>query len=173
MRGARPRGTRKRKISPAIEKEAVKTALELLGRFIKNVSYWNEHGTDADSPKRELRHAIALIECVLGDEAADNIPGIEVARKAAIPIIRQARPPVGRKRGAHSLSWRDQLIIEAVEAVCRRHKLKPTRNPGSRDENHDPSSCSIVAEALRSFGIELGEKRITDKIWAKRTPTKL
>jgi hypothetical protein len=140
-----------------------------LGRAIKDVSSWNEHGTDAGSPQRELQHAVALIECVLQDEAADNIPGIEIARKAAIPIIKRARPPAGMKRGAHSRSWRDQLIIEAIKAVCWRHEFKPTRNPESRDEDHDPSGCSIVAEALRSSGIELSEKRITDEIWRKRT----
>jgi hypothetical protein len=169
MREIGPREKRRRRVSPAVKEEAVATARYFLRRVILDVSSWNEHGTDADSPQRELQHAIALIECVLGDEAADNIPGIEIARKAAIPIIKRARPPAGSKPGARSLSWRDQLIIEAIKAVCYRHKLKPTRNPESRDEDHDPSGCSIVAEALPSFGIELSEKRITDEIWPKRT----
>jgi hypothetical protein len=169
MHGVRPRGKRRRRVSPAAEEEAIKTAPYFLGRFIKEVTSWDEQGTDAGSPKRELQHAIALIECVLGDKAADGIPGIKIARKAAIPILKRARPPAGRKPGAHSLSWRDQLIIEAIRAVCARHNLKPTRNPGSRDEEHDPSGCSVVAEALRRRGVKLGEKRITEKIWPKRT----
>jgi hypothetical protein len=170
MHGVRPEGKRRRRVSPAAKEEAIKTATYFLGRLIRNITSWNEHGTDAGSPKRELQHAIGLIECVLGDEAANGIPAIEIARKAAIPILKRARPPAGRKPGAHSLSWRDQLIIGAIEAVCSRHNLKPTRNPGSRDEEHDPSGCSSVAEALRRQGVKLSEKRITDEIWRKRTP---
>jgi len=163
-------GKRKRRISLAAEEEAIETATYFLGRFIADITSWDEHGTDAGNPKRELRHAIAFIECVLSDEAADVIPGIRIARKAAIPILKRARPAAGSEPGPHSLSWRDQLIIEAIRAVCARHNLKPTRGPGSRDEEHDPSGCSVVAEALRRRGIKLGEKRITDEIWTKRTP---
>lgn len=168
MGGAGPRRKRKRHVSLEDEEEAIKTATYFLGRLIADVTSWDEQGSDAGSPKRELQHAIALIECVL-NAAADDIPGIEIARKAAIPIFKRARPPAAKKRGAHSLSWRNQLIIEAIRQVCARHNLKPTRNPGSRDEDHDPSGCSIVAEALRRRGIKLSEKRITDEIWPKRT----
>jgi hypothetical protein len=171
MRGARLVGRkRRRRVSPTVEEEAIKTAGSLLGRFFLDVTSWDEQGTDAGSPERELRHAIALIECVLSEVPAGT-PGIEVARKAAIPILKRARPPAARKRGALSLSWRNQLFIEAIKAVCAQYNLKPTRNPGSRDEQHDPSGCSILAEALRRHGVKLGEKRITDEIWPKRTPT--
>jgi hypothetical protein len=159
---------RRRRISLAAEEDAIKTAAYFLGRM--DVTSWDEHGTDAGSPKRELQHAIAFIECVLSAEAADDIPGIKIARKAAIPILKRARPPAGARSGPPSLSWRDQLIIEAIRAVYSRHNLKPTRNPESRDKEHDPSCCSVVAEALRRLRIKLGEKRITDEIWAKRTP---
>jgi hypothetical protein len=161
---------RRRRVSPAAEEEAIKTATYFLGRIIADVTSWDEQGTDAGNPARELRHAIAFIECVLGDEAADGIPGIKIARKAAIPILKRARPPAGSKSGAHSLSWRNQLIIEAIRQVCARHNLKATRNVGNRDEEHDPSGCSVVAEALRRREIELSESRITKEIWAKRTP---
>jgi hypothetical protein len=171
FRAIRPRG--RRRIPPAAEEEAIKTATYFLGPLLADVSSWNERGTDADSLKRELQHAIALVECVLSDEAADNIPAIGIARKVAIPILKRARPPVGRKPGAQRLSRRDQLVVKAIEAVCARHNLRPTRNPGSRDEEHDPSGCSVVAEALRRWEIELGEKRITDEIWPKRTLTLL
>jgi hypothetical protein len=160
---------RKRRISRAAEEEAIETATYFLGRLIADVTSWNEQGTDAGSSKRELRHAIAFIECVLSDEAADGIPGIKIARKAAVPILKRARPPAGSKSGPPSLSWRDRLIIEAIKEVCVRHELNPTRNPGSMDEDHDPSGCSIVAKALCKLGIKLGEKRITKEIWPKRT----
>jgi len=181
MHGIRPqrkRQRRRRHVSPAAEEEAIKTATYFLGRVIADITSWDEHGTDAGSPKRELQHAIGLVECALSESDKSDIfqfcylgpsPFIELARKAAIPILKRARPPVGSKSGAHSLSWRDQLIIEAIRAVCFRHNLKPTRNPGSRDKEHDPSGCSVVAEALRRRGIKLGEKRITDEIWRKRT----
>jgi hypothetical protein len=165
MHDVRPRRKRKRRVSPEVEKEALRTALYLLGPFIKDVASWNEHGSNAGNPKRELQHAIAFIECVLSDEAADDIPGIEVARKAAIPILKRNQP-AARNR------WRDQLIVKAIEAVCSRHNLKPTRNPGSRDKEHNPSGCSVVAELFRLLGIKLSEKRITDEIWLKRTPSK-
>jgi hypothetical protein len=169
MRG----GKRRRRVPAAAEEKAIKTATYFLGRVIIDVASWDEQGTDAGSPKRELQHAITLIERVLDDEAADGIPCIEIARKAAIPILKRARPPAGRKSGAHSLSWRNQWIIEAIRAVCAQHNLKPTRSPASRDEGHDPSACSIVAEALRRRGVKLSEKRVTDEIWLKRTPALL
>jgi hypothetical protein len=170
MHGVRPRGKPRRRVSPAAEEEAIKTATYFLGRFIAEVASWDEQGTDVGSPKRELRHAIGLIECGLDDEAANDIPGIEIARKVAIPILRRARPPAASKSGSLSFSWRNQIIIEAIKAVCARHNLKPTRNPQSRDEEHDPSGCSVVMEALRRAGNQLSEKRITDEIWGKRTP---
>src|SRR5262245_15778256 len=160
---------RRRRVSPAAEEKAIETATYFLGRIIADITSWDEQGTDAGSPKRELRHAIAFIECVLSDEAANDIPGIKIARKTAIPILKRARPPAGEKSGA--LSWRDQLIIEAIRQVWARHNLKPTRNPGNRDEEHDPSGCSVVAKALRRRGIELSEKRIAEQIWAKRPPS--
>jgi hypothetical protein len=171
---------RKRRISRAAEEEAIKTADYFLGPFIGDVTSWNEYGSDAGNPRRELQHAIALVECALSDKSAADIfqfcylgpsPFIELARKAAIPILKRARPAAGSKSGPPSLSWRDRLIIEAIKEVCVRHELNPTRNPGSRDEEHDPSCCSVVAEALRRRRIKLGEKRITDEIWPKRTST--
>src|SRR5262245_9942374 len=122
------------------------------------------NGSYAGNPKRKLQHAIALIECVLSHKTANRIPGIEIARKAAIPILKQNQPAAGEN------PWRNELIIKASDAVCSRHDLKPTRNPGSRDKEHDPSGCSVVAELFRLLGIKLGEKRITDEIWLKRTP---
>jgi hypothetical protein len=168
------RGKRRRRVSPEAEEEAIKTADYFLGPFIGDVTSWNEYGSDAGNPRRELQHAIALVECALSDKSAADIfqfcylgpsPFIELARKAAIPILKRARPAAGR----NSLSWRDQLIAKIIEAVCSRHNLKPTRNAGSRDTEHDPSGCSVVAEALRRRGIKLGEKRITNEIWLKRT----
>jgi hypothetical protein len=165
-------------VSLAAEEEAIQTASYFLGRAIADVTSWDEQGTDAGNPERELRHAIGLVECALSESDKSDIfqfcylgpsPFIELARKVAIPILKRARPPVGSKPGPHSLSWRDQWIIKAIEEVCARHKLNPTRNPGSMDENHDPSGCSIVAKALRRWGVELSEKRITNEIWPKRT----
>ena len=126
------------------------------------------NGSYAGNPKRKLQHAIALIECVLSHKTANRIPGIEIARKAAIPILKRARPPI-RKRGSYSLTLRDQSIVEAVASICRQYDFKPTRNPASRDEEHAPCGCSIVADALSKLGIKLGEKRITN-IWFKMYP---
>src|SRR5262249_3585657 len=173
------RPKRKRRVSlAAAEEEAIQTATYFLERLIADVTSWDERGTDAGNPERELRHAIGIVECALSESDKSDIfqfcylgpsPFIEFARKAAIPILKRARPPAGTKSGPHSLSWRDQLIIEAIKAVCVRHKLRPTRSPGSMDESHDPSGCSIVAKALRKCGVELSEKRITNEIWPKRT----
>lgn len=166
------RGKRRRRVSPEGAKEALRTALYLLGPFIGDVASWNEHGSDAGNPKRELRHAIALIECVLGHKIANDIPGVGLARDAAIPILKRNCPPAGKKWGDYPLPWRNRLIVEAIEAICSRHDLKPTRNPGNRDDEHDPCGCSVVAELFRLAGIELSEKRIVDEIWFKRTPSK-
>jgi len=180
-RGPPPnRRKRRRCISRAAEEEAIKTATYFLGRAIKDVTSWDEQGSDSGNPERELRHAIGLVECALSEDQPPNdifqfcylprpSPFIELARKAAIPILKRARPAAGSKPGPRSLSWRDRLIIEAIRVVCAQHNLKPTRNAGSRDEEHDPSGCSVVAAALRRLGIELDEKTITDKIWPKRT----
>jgi len=177
MHDVRPRRKRRRRVSPEVEEEAVRTALHFL--FPLKVASWDEYGSDAGNPARELQHAIGLVECALSEKSANDIfqfcslgpsPFIEFALKAAIPILKQARPPAGS--GPHSLSWRDQLIIVTIRAVRARHNLKPTRNPASRDEEHDPSGCSVVAKALGRLGIPLSEKRITDEIWLKRTPPK-
>ena len=179
MHDVRPRGKRKRRVSPEVEEEAVRTALHLL--FPLKFASWDEYDSDADNPALELQHAIVLVECALSEDQPPNdifqfcylprpSPFIELARKAAIPILKRARPPAGSKSGAHS--WRDQLIIETIRAVGAQHNLKATRNPASRDEEHDPSCCSVVAKALGKLGSPLSEKRITDEIWLKRTPPK-
>src|SRR5262249_22149037 len=160
------------RVSPEIEEEAVRTALNFLLPFLKDVVSWNEYGSDAGNPARALRHAIGLVECALIDATApapNDIfqlcylprpsPFIELALKAAIPILKQTARAAGSKSG-HSLSWRDQLIIEAIREVRARHNLKPTRNPASRDEEHDPSCCSVLEKALSRLRIKLSEKRI-------------
>ena len=100
-RGPPPnRRKRKRRVSLAEEEEAIQTASYFLGRFIADVASWDEQGTDAGNLQRELRHAIGLVECALSERDKSDIfqfcylgpsPFIELARKAAIPILKRAR----------------------------------------------------------------------------------
>jgi hypothetical protein len=73
---------------------------------------------------------------------------------AEILLVRDYGP---RKKAGHQNYLRDQLIRNAVKAVCD-HGFNPTRNPASED----PCGCSIVRDVLAESGVHLSEKTIEE-----------
>jgi hypothetical protein len=92
---------------------------------------------------------------------ADAIPFIKFARKDAIPELRQARPPKGR-RGQHSdlNASRNQTIAETVASIREQFELSQEQ------------ASSIISEALKSLVLEhrralrrLIKERKADPAW--------
>jgi hypothetical protein len=94
--------------------------------------------------------ALALMESVLNDPAADNLLGALAApvRDVAIPMLRTGRPSKRPRPGRPDLV-RNRVIAETVEYIRRRYGFEESRNPGSTHE----SACSIVTKALRQLKV--------------------
>jgi hypothetical protein len=168
-------------------KEAVEEARQLVSRLIADVVSWN----DAMSPETEHIAAVALLESILCDPAANRLLDklTPVVRKKALPAIRRARPPIRRRRGKPAQSIRNAWITEMVATICRRG-FDATRNDATEKE----CACSIIATAFQEFRrelqkfkeahpesridaktlerFELGETGIA-RIWSKRSNYKL
>jgi len=95
------------------------------------------------------------------DAIANAIPFIELARKAAIPELRQARPSIGR-HGQHGdlNASRNQTFAETVASIREQFVLSQER------------ASSVVSEALKSLVLEhrrvlklLIKKRGADPAW--------
>jgi len=152
------------------DEAAIEEASRHLRRLFLNVISWSERGAETNIPKKALSAAIALVEGALGDaehalneakraldEAALNesalnerakakeavanaIPWIQLARKAAIPKLRQARPPKGRWGQHRDLNAsRNQTIADTVALIRDRFDLSQEQ------------ASSIVSEALKSL----------------------
>jgi hypothetical protein len=138
---------------------AIEEACRCLRSLFADVVSWNERGADTISPKKKFKATIALVEnalggakyaldealkCALNKEAADTIantiPFIELARKVAIPELRQARPPKGRW-GHHSdlSASRNRTIAETVRSIRKQFGLSQEQ------------ASSVVSEALKSL----------------------
>jgi hypothetical protein len=121
----------------------IEEASRHLRRLFFDTISWNEGGADTSSPKKRFGAAIGLVGCVFEEaECALNEAGkcrlnkrargaiddaiqfIKFARKAAIPVLRQARPPKGRhgKHGDLNAS-RDQTIAETVASIRKQFGL--------------------------------------------------
>jgi hypothetical protein len=154
------------------EAAAIKEASQRLCRLFINVVSWSERGAGTNNPKTEFESALALVECFVNDSALDGHPLAKTVRKAAIPILRRARPPIGRHgRHADLNSSRDRVIAETVEAICKQHGLYATRNEATKDENRVSASW-VVSKALMSTVLEhrrayrrLIEEQNADPAW--------
>jgi hypothetical protein len=149
---------------------AIEEASRRLRRLFLNVISWSERGAETNIPKKALSAAIALVQGALGDaehalneakraleEAALNesalnerakakeavanvIPFIKIARTAAIPELRQARPRKGRWGQRRDLNAsRNQTIADTVASICDQFDLSQEQ------------ASSIVSEALKSL----------------------
>jgi hypothetical protein len=150
--------------------DALDEARRLLAPLSKDIMSWTEQGAGTVDPAKELRHAIFLVECLANDNILDGHSLAELVRKAAIPILKRARPATGQEGWrANSFALRDQVIAAAVDQIHRQYGFDPTRSPG-----HPPDkecACSIVAKALKKLGIDRpGEKTIATDIWPKYRP---
>lgn len=131
---------RSKPTDPDIKTAAVETARQHLTRLIIDVTSWTNQGigpTHSAESRRE--HAELFLRNALLLDASDDIR--EIARRVALPILTQERGP-----GRPSDARRDQILVDAVELVCKTYNLHPTRRSGQAE-----SGCSIVAEALPKF----------------------
>jgi len=156
-------------ISKFNDAAAIEEASRHLRRLFVDSISWNE-GADTSSPKKKFEASIALVEGVLAeaegalneaakcrlnkrakDAIANAIPFIELARKAAIPELRQARPSIGR-HGQHGdlNASRNQTFAETVASIREQFVLSQER------------ASSVVSEA--PAWIEECQKFI-DKLW--------
>ena len=166
-------------ISKFNDAAAIEEASRHLRRLFVDSISWNE-GADTSSPKKKFEASIALVEGVLAeaegalneaakcrlnkrakDAIANAIPFIELARKAAIPELRQARPSIGR-HGQHGdlNASRNQTFAETVVSIREQFGLSQER------------ASSVVSEALKSLVLEhrrvlklLIKKRGADPAW--------
>jgi len=166
-------------ISKFNDAAAIEGASRHLRRLFVDSISWNE-GADTSSPKKKFEASIALVEGVLAeaegalneaakcrlnkrakDAIANAIPFIELARKAAIPELRQARPSIGR-HGQHGdlNASRNQTFAETVASIREQFVLSQER------------ASSVVSEALKSLVLEhrrvlklLIKKRGADPAW--------
>lgn len=166
-------------ISKFNDAAAIEEASRHLRRLFVDSISWNE-GADTSSPKKKFEASIALVEGVLAeaegalneaakyrlnkrakDAIANAIPFIELARKAAIPELRQARPSIGR-HGQHGdlNASRNQTFAETVASIREQFVLSQER------------ASSVVSEALKSLVLEhrrvlklLIKKRGADPAW--------
>jgi len=166
-------------ISKFNDAAAIEEASRHLRRLFVDSISWNE-GADTSSPKKKFEASIALVEGVLAeaegalneaakcrlnkrakDAIANAIPFIELARKAAIPELRQARPSIGR-HGQHGdlNASRNQTFAETVASIREQFVLSKER------------ASSVVSEALKSLVLEhrrvlklLIKKRGADPAW--------
>jgi hypothetical protein len=151
----------KRSTDKRIDDEAaLEEARRRLRPLFVNVFSWSETDADTSSPKKEFRAAIGAVECALDgaegalnevrkslylieaneDAIADAISFIKFARKAAIPKLRQARPPKGRwGRHADLNASRNQTIAETVESIGKQYGVSQEQ------------ASSIVSEALKNL----------------------
>ena len=154
----------------AAERERVQDAIfeaELwLGRLF--VTSWTKQGANTDDPKRELEHAVALVQCFVDNAVLDGYPFLaEVVREVAIPVLKRARPAKGRAKGRNrdSVALRDRVIADTVEHIHQKYGYAYTRSPGHKSTE---SAASITARALKRLGMKKpSEKTIGTDIWPK------
>jgi len=95
--------------------------------------------TDGAESRRE--HANTFVKRVLLLPRA-TASMRKIARNVALPVITDE---VADGRSSPN-ARRDQILVDTVELVCKRHNLQPTRRSGRAE-----SGCSIVATALPKF----------------------
>jgi len=103
---------------------------------------WSMQGmgpTDGAESRRE--HANTFVKSVLLLPRA-TASMRKIARNVALPVITDE---VADGRSSPN-ARRDQILVDTVELVCKRHNLQPTRRSGRAE-----SGCSIVATALPKF----------------------
>jgi len=121
-----------------------------------------------DDPKAEYYDVVETMAGILNDPAVvDHLGGLAREREYFISVLRQSRPPLGKKRGRRANVLRDLWIAETVARVCQYHGFLPNRRPAT-----DSNECgsSIVAKVLAELGIKLSEKsvgRIFGRYWVK------
>jgi hypothetical protein len=135
-----------------------------------------------DDPKAEYYDVVETMAGILNDPAVvDHLGGLAREREYFISVLRQGRPPLGKKRGRRANVLRDLWIAETVAMICKYHGFFPTRSPADYEFLPTPSpatdskdskecGCSIIAKVLTELGIRLSEKsvgRIFGKHWVK------
>jgi len=175
----------------AVEAEALTFAREWVVRFQEAGNPWSEHSPFAAKAGRAvvwhlMRHAALLhpinrLQIIAMARAGDTDAG-SVLRQLMIEMHSRGEPlPTELAAynmdllhgGLHQLpgpkrkdkTLRDLCIAMTVAAVVDRFGLNPTRNTASRGKpSARRSACAIVADALGSVHINMGEKAV-ETIW--------
>jgi len=91
-------------------------------------------------PGSRRKHAVEFIGAALDPDLTTESMR-RTAHNIAHPIIAREKDSRGRPSDAR----RDQIIVDAIEAVCKVHDLRPTRM------GQGECGCSIVATAIEEF----------------------
>src|SRR5262245_37303384 len=126
---------------PKVVAAAEKTASQYLTRLMIDATPWTDQGVGpTHSVKSRREHAAAFIRCALEPDADDKVK--KIAQTVALPILMQEKASRGRPSDARRID----ILVAAVESVCKTHNLHPTRSAAGAE-----SGCSIVAMALTKF----------------------
>lgn len=177
----------------AVEAKALTFAREWVVRFQEVGNPWSEHSPFAAEGGRAvvrhlmrraaLLHPINRLQIIAMARAGD-VDADDVLRTLMIEMQSRGEPlsaelaaynvdllhgglhqPPGPKRKDKTL--RDLCIAMTVAAVVDRFDLTPTRNTASRGKSSARrSACAIVADALGSVHINMGEKAV-EAIWTR------
>ena len=116
-----------KRVKDAVE-EAVRRLRPLTHARSWSIVTWADPTND---PKDEFYAAIELVDAVLSQLDADSPVGTfaRIAREAAIPVLRRARPPTQKKDSSRSQKknsspryvLRDRWIAAVVDQICSRY----------------------------------------------------
>jgi hypothetical protein len=157
MRAPSHRGS----IDKRVKDHAAKEARRRLHYLFIDVAAWTDTGVNTNYPQSKHGHTLAFLEFFANDNALDAHPLAGILRSAALPVLRQSRPPIGQHGHYGDLNAsRDQTIRETVAALRERFGL-PKRQ-----------ASAIVSETLKSLVYEyrrtylrLKKREGADKTW--------
>jgi hypothetical protein len=149
---------------PKVVAAAEETAWQHLMRLTVDATSWSDQGMGpTHSAKSRRKHAEAFIRNALEPDADDRVK--KIAQTIALPILMQETTSRGRPPDAR----RNDILVTAVELVCRTHDLDPTRSAAGAE-----SGCSVVSGTLAKFLDWLPtyceEESRALQAWAKANP---
>jgi hypothetical protein len=180
MRAPSHRGSTTKRID---DEAAIEEASRRLRPLLADVISWNESSVP---PKKKFKAAIGLVDgvldnaegalnkaeyalheamkCRLNERAKHLVADIELARKAAIPELRQARPAKGRRHGQYKdlNASRNQRIAETVASMGKQFEMSQEQASWVVSE----TLKRLIAERERVFEWLIKTKK-ADPAWIK------
>jgi hypothetical protein len=135
-------------------------------REMNERAFKNEHGHERFL--EAARGGDPLSHEILCEVAADLAARGEPLPPALLKYMAVDAPAFKPKRGQPSWGrFRGEAIADAVTLLVAFKGFRPTRNRSHHgNDAHPPSACSLVAAALRQFGINKSEEAV-QKAWEK------